>query len=161
MKALSFTKRYRSAAALLGLVGTLALGGTAWAFFHSSGAGNGKGAAGTMSTVTINATAGTPSTPLYPGGTGDVSFQVNNPNAYAVTLVSVAGNGAITPDAGHASCTTAGVTFANQTGLSTTIPASASGYQIHLSGTVSMSTASSSGCQGATFSIPITITVQK
>ena len=41
-----------------------------------------------MLTVTVAATAGTPSTPLYPGGTGDVTLRVTNPNAYAVTLVS-------------------------------------------------------------------------
>jgi len=114
-----------------------------------------------MSTVTLNAVAGNPSTPLYPGGTGDVSLEVNNPNAYAVTLVSVAGNGTITPDAGHSSCTTTGVTFTNQSGLSTIIPASASGYQIRLPGAVSMGSSSSSGCQRATFSIPVTITVDK
>ena len=114
-----------------------------------------------MSTVTLSATAGSASTPLYPGGTGDVSLEVNNPNPYAVTLVSVAGSGTISHDLGHSACTTTGVTFTNQSGLSTTIPATATNYQIHLSGAVSMSPASSSGCQGATFSIPVTITVEK
>ena len=90
-----------------------------------------------------------------------MSLEVNNPNAYAVTLVSVAGNGIITADPGHSSCTTTGVTFANQSGLSTTIPASASNDQILLPGAVSMGSSSSSGCQGATFSVPVTITVHK
>ena len=90
-----------------------------------------------------------------------MSLEVNNPNAYAVTLVSVTGNGTITHDAGHSGCTTTGVTFTDQTGLTKTIPASASNYQILLSGAVSMDSSSSNGCQGATFSIPVTITVHK
>jgi hypothetical protein len=152
----------RRLVSVLAVVGVLAVGGAAWAYFTSHGSGTGHGSTGSMSTVTLSATAGSPSTSLYPGGTGDVSLEVNNPNAYAVTLVSVSGNGAITPDSGHlAGCTTTGVTFSNQSGLSTTIPASATNYPVHLSGAVSMSTSSSNGCQGATFTIPVTITVEK
>lgn len=149
--------------AVLAVVGVLAGGGAAWAYFRASGSGSGQGSTATMNTVTLSATAGSPSTPLYPGGTGDVSLEVNNPNSYAVTLVNVAlkAGGSITPDAGHSGCTTTGVTFTTQTGLSTTIPASATNHQVDLSGAVSMSSSSSSGCQGATFSIPVTITVEK
>ena len=114
-----------------------------------------------MSTVTLNATAGTPSTPLYPGGTGDVSLEVNNPNAYAVTLVSVTGNGTITPDAGHSGCTTTGVTFTNQTGLTHDHPGQRQQLPDPPARRVSMDSSSSNGCQGATFSIPVTITVDK
>ena len=147
---------------VLAVVGVLAAGGGAYAYFTSSGSGSGHGSTGTMSTVTLSATAGSPSTPLYPGGSGDVSLEVNNPNSYPVTLVSVSGNGTIMPDSGHlAGCTTTGVTFSSQSGLSTNIPASTTNYPVHLSGAVSMSTSSSNGCQGATFSIPVTITVDK
>jgi hypothetical protein len=146
---------------LIAVMGVLALGGVAWAHFTASGSGSGQATAGTIDTVTLSASAGTPSTPLYPGGTGDVSLEVNNPNHYAVTLVSVTSDGTITPDANHSSCTTTGVTFTNQNGLSTIIPASASNYRIDLAGAVSMGSSSSSGCQGATFSIPVTITVEE
>jgi hypothetical protein len=145
--------------AILAVVGLL-MGGAAWAYFTSHGSGSGPGSTGTMSTVTLSATAGSPLTPLYPGGSGDVSLEVNNTNAYSVTLVSVTGSGTITPIA-DPSCTTTGVTFTNQTGLSTTIPASTSGYQIRLPGAVAMGSSSSNGCQGATFSIPVTIMVEK
>jgi len=153
--------RRRRLVSVLAAVGVLAVGSAAWAYFTSSGSGSGHASTGTMSTVTLNATAGTPSTPLYPGGTGDLSLEVNNPNAYAVTLVSVTGNGTIMPDAGHPSCMTTGVTFTNQTGLNTTILGSATNDQILLPGAVSMNSSSSNGCQGATFSIPVTITVDK
>jgi hypothetical protein len=103
----------------------------------------------------------TPSAPLLPGGSGDATLKVNNPNSFAVTLLSVTpATGTITPDGSHSSCTTTGVTFTSQTGLKITIPA-ASTQAVDLPSAVSMSTASSAGCQGATFSIPVTITVQK
>ncbi len=163
MRRPGFVVRRRRLVALLTAAAVLAVGGAVWAYFTTSGSGAGHGSTGTMSTVTLNATAGTASTPLYPGGTGDVSLEVNNPNAYAVTLVSVAlkTGGTITADAGHSGCTTTGVTFANQTGLSTTIPAGASADRIDLAGAVSMNSSSLNACQGATFSIPVTITVQK
>jgi hypothetical protein len=165
MRLFGYTKGERSIrgrlVAVLAVVGVLAVGGVAWAYFTSSGSGSGHASTGTMSTVTLNASAGTPSTPLYPGGTGDVSLEVNNPNSYAVRLVSVTGSGTISHDASHSACTTTGVTFTNQAGLSTAIPASATNYPIHLSGAVAMGSSSSSGCQGATFSIPVTITVEK
>jgi len=82
--------RRRRLVSVLAVVGVLAAGGAAWAYFTSHGSGSGHGSTGSMSTVTLNSVAGNPSTPLYPGGTGDVSLEVNNPNSYAVTLVSVA-----------------------------------------------------------------------
>jgi hypothetical protein len=89
-----------------------------------------------------------------------VILRVNNPNAYAVTLVSVSGNGTITPDASHSACTTTGVTFSNQSGLSSAIGASGTTL-VDLPGAAAMGTASSNGCQGAAFSIPVSVTVQK
>lgn len=148
---------------LLGAALALAIGigsGSAYAFFTSSGSGSGSGTTGTLQAVTVAAATGTPSTPLLPGGTGDVILNVNNPNAYAVTLVSVSGNGTITADGGHSGCTTTGVTFNNQSGLTINIPASTT-TAVDLPGAASMSTASLSACQGATFSIPVSITVHK
>jgi len=131
---------------------------TAHAYFGSTGSGTGSASTGTMQTVTVAATTGSPSTPLLPGGTGDVALQVTNPNSFAVTLVSVTGSGPITADGGHAGCTTTGVTFTDQTGLTINIPASGT-TQVDLPSAAAMSTASSAGCQGATFSIPVTIAV--
>ncbi len=135
--------------------------GTAYAYFTSSGHGTGSGSVGTMQTVTISSATVNPSTPLLPGGSGDVTLKVTNPNSFAVTLVSVTGTGGtITADSGHPGCTTTGVTFTNQTGLSTVIPANST-TAVDLPGAAAMSTASSAGCQGATMSIPVTIAVQQ
>jgi hypothetical protein len=135
--------------------------GTAYAYFTSSGSGTGSASTGTMQTVTITATAGTPATPLLPDGTGDVVLQVDNPNDFAVTLVSVTGSGSITVDSEHSGCDPSVVTFTNQTGLSIGVPANTTGYQVDLPGAAAMSSAAADACQGATFSIPATIAVQK
>lgn len=148
--------------AALAITAVLALlgAGTAYAYFTSTGSGAGSASTGTLLTSTIAATTGSPSTPLYPGTAGDVVLQVSNPNNFAVTLVSVVGSGTITADGGHPGCTTTGVSFTDQTGLA--IPVSANGTtQVDLPGAAAMSSASSDGCQGATFSIPVTITVHK
>jgi hypothetical protein len=145
----------------LAVIALIGLGaGVAYAYFTSSGSRSGSGSTGTLQNITVAATTGTPSTPLRPGGSGDVTLQVTNTNSYAVTLVSVTGAGSVTADHGHPGCTTTGVTFASQSSLSISITANGT-TQVDLPSAASMSAASSAGCQGATFSIPVTITVQK
>ncbi len=155
--------RYRSYLLIMSAVGLIiGLGsGVAYAYLTSSGSGTGSASIGTMQPVTLVSATVAPSTLLLPGSTGDVTLKVNNQNSFAVTLVSVTGTGGtITADGGHPGCTTTGVTFTNQTSLNTSIPASTTAT-IDLPGAASMSTASSAGCQGATFFIPVTITVHK
>jgi hypothetical protein len=137
-------------------VGLLATAGVALAYFTSTGSATGSASTGTL-VVSIAATAGSPASPLYPGATGDVALQVTNPNARAVTLTSVVGDGAITATAG---CSAPDVTFTDQTGLAISIPANAANYQVDLPAAASLSASSPNTCQGATFSIPVTITVE-
>ncbi len=133
-----------------------------WSYFTATGSGRRSVSVGAMQPVTVVAIAGgdKPSASLLPGGTADVVLDVKNPNPYTVTLVSVVGSlsGTVSADPGHSGCTPTGVTFTNQTSLSVPIAQSAT-TRIDLPGASSMSTASPSGCQGATFSIPVTITV--
>jgi hypothetical protein len=136
-------------------------GGAAFAFVSASGSGTGAAAAGTMQTVTVTAFVGgdAPTSKLYPGGpAADVILRVNNPNSFSVQLTAISANGAITADASHSGCTTTGVTFTPPASPNIAVPAGSS--LIHLSGSASMSTASLSACQGATFSIPINITTR-
>jgi predicted phage tail protein len=138
--------------------------GTAYGYFTASASAHGTGQAstGTMATVTIAATAGTPGTPLLPGGTGDVTLKITNPNSFSVSLVSVTGSGTVTADGLHPGCTTTGVTFNAPSPSGPTLPisiAASSTQQIDIPGAASMSAASVSACQGATFSIPVTIGV--
>jgi hypothetical protein len=133
----------------------------AWAYYISGGAGAGSGNTSTLQPTIVVAFAGgdAPSTMLYPdGGAADVILRVNNPNSFPVTLVSVTGNGTITAVGNPPGCTTTGVTFADQTSLSLVVPTGSS--LLDLPGAASMSAASSNGCQGASFSIPVTITTR-
>ena len=146
--------------AAAGLVGLLATGGAAYAYVAGNGSGSGSASTGTMQTVTVNAFVGgdAPTSTLYPGGpAADVILRVNNPNSFSVHLYSISGNGTITVDAGHSGCTTTGVTFTPPSSPNITIPSGSS--LVHVSGAASMSTASVNACQGATFTIPVTVTV--
>ncbi|HEX8741641.1 MAG TPA: hypothetical protein VF712_00770 [Thermoleophilaceae bacterium] len=136
--------------------------GLVYAAWTTNGTGSGYAKAGTAQALsTVDVSASTTAT-LYPGGpAGDVTIRISNPNTYPVTVTGVAGSGSITADAGHASCTTTGVSFTDQTGLSISVPAKSGGVngetQTTLSGAASMSNASVNGCQGATFTIPVTL----
>jgi hypothetical protein len=148
---------------LLGAAVTLVLGlgaGTAFAYFTSSGHGSGTANTGTPLAVTVNEATGTVTTPLFPGSTGDLRVSLTNPNNYAVNVVGVTGNGTLTAPLATG-CTTTGVTVNTQTGLSLSVPANASAFTVDIAGAVSMGASSDNGCQGATFQVPVSITVQK
>jgi hypothetical protein len=144
------------------LVALIAAATATHAYFTATGSGTGSSAAGTLQPVTVVAFVGgdAESSSLYPGGSAaDVMVRLNNPNASSVTLVSVTGNGTITPDGSHSSCTTTGVTFTDQTGLSISLAHGPT--LLHFASAASMDSTSSNGCQGATFQIPVTVTVHK
>lgn len=166
------TLRRRHKLLVAGAAGLLSLGvgaGAAWGFWTTGGSGTGTATGASIGPVTLVAVTGSPSTPLYPGGTGDVVFNISNSNAYPVTLSSVtleAGH-SITASNGIGTCSgSGGVSFTTQT-PNITIPANTAtngypnGFPVDLAGAASMSTSSPTGCQGATFSVPITITVKK
>jgi len=136
--------------------------GAAFAFFSSSGSGSGSGTTGTLEPVTVTAFVGgdTPGSVLVPRGTADVILRVINPNAQVVTLISVSPNGTVTADASHPGCTVTGVTLTAPTTLSDPITPLGTTL-VHLNNAASMSAASSNGCQGATFSIPVSIAVHE
>jgi hypothetical protein len=149
----------------LALVALVVIGaGAAYAYFRSSGSGAGTAttSAGGQTVAVVTATA-TVSTRLLPGSSGDVTLNVNNPNTFAVTLATVNGGPAAISVTGGAGCTLAnsGVTFNNQSGLNVAVPANSSSLVVHLPGAASMSASSASGCQGATFNIPVSITVHQ
>src|SRR5207249_7024520 len=111
------------------------------AYFNTTGSGAGNGATGTLQPVTVAAFSGgdAPSTALLPGASADVILRVNNPNAYAVRLVGISGNGAITAASGTGACATTGVTFTAPSSPNFAINASATTL-IHLAGAAAMAT---------------------
>ncbi|MEY2567491.1 MAG: hypothetical protein QOE35_2020 [Actinomycetota bacterium] len=147
--------------ALAALAALVLTAGAAYAYFTASGAGAGAANANTLQAVTVSAVVGgdAPASTLSPGGpAADVILRVNNPNSFSVRLYSLAGNGAVTVDVSHSSCTTPGVTFTPPSSPNVTLPSGSS--LVHLAGAATMSTASLSACQGATFTIPVTVTVR-
>lgn len=146
----------RKLVAAVGLVVVLAAAGIAIAAWTINGSGTGyaKAAAGTPLTLG-DATAFT-SADLYPGANGSVVLRVTNSNPFRVRITTVTGNGAITSNAGAACTASTGVTFANQTGLTQDVAANTTAT-VTLAGAVSMSNSSDDSCQGAVFSIPVTV----
>ncbi len=118
--------------------------------------GGGTGTASATSAQNLTTSVATTTAALYPGVTGaDLYLTVNNPNPFPVTITSVNANGAATADAGHPTCVTTGVT-STTTAVSKVVPAG--GSTSFTVPSVAMSNASDTGCQGATFTIPVTFT---
>ena len=154
---MQFSSRKRR---LIGAFVTLAVLGVAslvYAAWTSSGTGSGYAKAQSAQALTTSDISATTAATLYPGATGNVEIKINNPNPYPVRVTSVTGTGAATPDSAHAAgCTTTGVAFVDKTGLTIDIAASGTTTQT-LNNAVTMSNASSNGCQGATFTLPVSI----
>ncbi|NYG07309.1 hypothetical protein BJ986_001796 [Phycicoccus badiiscoriae] len=146
-----WTRRLSTSAA--GTAALLLVGGVAYATWSATGAGSGASAVGTTTPLTAVAVI---SATLYPGSSADLTVMVSNPNQRPVTVTSIAATGVIIASAG---CTAPGVTAALPATVSVTIPAGGSA-PIVLTKAVSMSTSSSSDCQGATFTIPLRATGQ-
>ncbi len=127
----------------------------AYAAWTASGGGQGYAKAGTAQALTTVDVSATTTATLYPSGTGDVFLKINNPNPYPVTVASVTGSGVVTSTVPACDLST-GVTFVNQTGLSLTVPAGGA-TAFTLTGAAAMSNASANACQGATFTIPVTL----
>jgi hypothetical protein len=126
-----------------------------WAVGSDPGAGYSK--AKSSANLTLNDVSTSTVADLYPGGTGNVLVSVTNPNSFAVTITSIAGAGAITSNAGAACTASTGVTFTDQTGLSLALGAGATSM-FTLADKAAMSNASVTSCQGAIFTIPVTVT---
>lgn len=138
------------------LVSLMIAGSIAFAAWTATGTGEGYAKATTAQALTtVDVSASTTAT-LYPGATGDVLIRINNPNPYAVRVTDVAGSGTITSDAGAGCDASTGVTFTDQSGLTLNVPAG-SAATFTLTGAASMSNASANSCQGAVFTIPVTL----
>ena len=138
-------------------LGVALASGVAFAAWTATGSGNGYAQAKTAVALTTVDVSASTTAQLYPGGTGDVLIKITNPNPYAVTVTGVAAGGAITSDKGATCNGATGVTYTAPTSPSLAVPAGSSA-QFTLTGAVAMSNASNNACQGAIFTIPVTLT---
>ncbi|HYX87737.1 MAG TPA: hypothetical protein VE753_00055 [Gaiellaceae bacterium] len=133
---------------------TVGIGVAAWSV---SGNGSGSARATTASALTLGDATAFTSADLYPGATGNLKLRVTNTNSFPVRITSVSANGAITSDKGAACDASTGVSFTNQSVLALDVGAGATAT-VAVPGSVSMSNASDNSCQGAIFTIPVTVT---
>jgi hypothetical protein len=139
---------------LLAAIIAVGVGLSAWSL---GGSGNGAAKATTASNITLaDATAFT-TADLYPGATGNLKLRATNPNPFPVRITAVSGNGTITSDKGAACDASTGVTFSNQTGLTLDLAGGATAT-LTVPNAVSMSNASDNSCQGAVFTVPVSLT---
>lgn len=127
--------------------------GTAYALWTTGGTGSITAAASTSQDLTASPATVTGAL-LHPGATVDAAVTVRNPNPYAVTVTAVTG-GPATSDKGAACDASTGVAFAPQAGPFV-VPAGST-RTFTLPGVVSMSNASDTSCQGAVFTIPVSL----
>jgi hypothetical protein len=140
--------------AVLALLALLAIGGSAYAYFTTTGSGTGSATVGTASAVTLH---GTVATALYPGTSSTVNFTVDNPSSgsqhvQTIHLVSVAA------DSGHSGCVVADFTMPDVTANQTF--ATGTAQTVTQTGTLSMANTgiSQDACQGATLTLSLTST---
>jgi len=143
--------------AVVGVV-AVAVAGIAIAAWAVTGSGTGYAKAGSSSALTLSDASASTSADLYPGSTGAVKLKVTNPNPFPVRITAVTGTGAVTSDKGAACDASTGVSFANQSGLTLDLLAGEANKVFTLATAVSMSNASDNSCQGAVFSVPVSVT---
>lgn len=142
---------------LVALAVAVAVAGIGIAAWSTSGSGNAAAKAASASTLVLSDASAYATANLYPGATGSAVLRVQNPNSFAVTITTVTRTGAITSDKGAACDAATGITFTDQTGLSVSVAASTTAT-VTLSSAVLMSNSSDNSCQGAVFTIPVSVT---
>lgn len=156
----TFFKKHRLTTLAITLL-VLGVAGLVYAAWLTGGSGSGYAKAGNaqnLSTIDVSADVTTLPNALYPEADGDVLIQIHNPNSFPVQVTDIAGSGAITAAGGIGTCTTTGVTFTDQTGLSIPVSANGNSAETTLTNAAHMDNTSDTGCQNATFTIPVTLT---
>lgn len=156
-------RKRRMLVVVVTVAGVGLLAGIAFALWSSTGSGGGKATALTAVTVTVNAGTGTPD--LYPGGAaGAVYFTLTNPNPYAVSFDKVTAASVIDVDGGIGGspvCTTTDLSVSPLpiTGFTpVVVAASSTSATRSIPGVVAMTSGAPNACQGAAFTVSMTLT---
>lgn len=140
------------------LVGGMLAGSVALASWLATGTGTGAAKAVTADSLVV--TNGTASADLYPGmADGDLYLTVQNTNDYPIAITAVeAAAGSVTSDAGvNCQGANTGVSLdAGSIAVTESVAANAT-VSFTVADIVNMSNASDTSCQGATFTIPVTV----
>lgn len=144
------------AAATLGMG---ACAGTAYAVFTATATGTANATVGALTAVKVVPAMGSPATSLFPGHFAPLRLTLTNPNPRAVTVIGIAQDGTVVV-AGGTGCSAAdaGVSVPTESSLSFTLTPGT--HSFTLATGASMATTSASGCQGASFQVPLTVKVR-
>ena len=147
----------------LPLLVALVVTAAALAYWTTTGSGS-SSADATSSTDPVTLSAGTPTAPLIPGGSGDVKLTVSNPNPFPVHVGSIgldSSQGTSGFDTNQAGCAVSVLHFTGTTqdnsGNGWNIPAASGGNDgtlaVDLPTAVSMDSSAANACQDASFTV--------
>lgn len=154
----------RKATVVVAFVGVMLVASVALASWLASGTGSGYAEAGNAQGLTTSAATPTGDV-LYPGGVGDLEITINNPNPYPVSVTQIARvgglPGTITSDAGAACDASTGVVTNGTWPLTVSIDIAANSSETRsLNNVLAMTNSSDTTCQGAIFTVPVTVSGQ-
>jgi len=132
-------------------------GGVAAAAWLVSGTGTVTTQAATSTSLTV--TGGTSSASLYPGASTAVVANVTNPNPFPVRLTGATfGAVTVTPLAGK-TCAAGNVTVSGPVTLASPVnlAAGSSATPVTIANALTMVSTAADGCQGATFTVQVTL----
>jgi hypothetical protein len=145
-------KRY-ALIALAPLVALIAEGG-AYAYWQATGQGTAVVHAANPAAPTYTGHV----TNLLPGGSSDVVLSVTNPNAFALSVVGARAEGRITDTTGGDPDCASHVAFAYPAGgTPIVVPGDNVPHDVVLPGAVTMDTSTPGECQGAGFTLTVTL----
>ncbi|GLL03670.1 hypothetical protein [Dactylosporangium matsuzakiense] len=139
----------------------IGVGGIAWAAWGVHGSGSAQAKGGNTVPLVVNSSTTSPATLLYPGGTADMVVQVHNGNQFPVTIGSVVRTSKpITVDAAHSGCSGALLDMTEDDDTFDVSESIAAGGDktITLPHAIRMDSSAGNACQGARFTIPVTVT---
>lgn len=145
--------------ALMVVVGVLGIGsGLAFAYFKSNGTGTGSSSTG--SPLAVSVAAATAANDLYPGLHGTVKFTLKNTNSFTANFTSV--TGATVTSGNPIGCPASNIIVAalplTITEI-TVLSGQTTGTQT-ISTLISMSSTAPNACQGAAFTVSLTLSGQ-
>jgi len=147
--------RKRTSIIVLLAVGLLGSGIAAAAWLVS---GTGPAVSQAATAVNLTVTAGTPVASLYPGATGAVHAHVTNPNPFPVRLTGASFGAVTTAPLSGKTCTASNVTTSGPLTLATPINMGAGeNAPVTVPGVLQMISTAADGCQGATFTVQMTL----